>query len=317
MAVRIDRGLRVVALLESARDLHDVALGISEVALRLVGRSRRRSSLRSAVFVVGFLGGGRLARLGFQRRLGLADLLQTLGLVGDPLRQLVSTPLGTKLLVLRRIFSLGAIEPLLDFGREHRLHFLHPLVAHRLVLGGVGADLGSVQRHVPKLDQAGLAAQRQHLLEQSGQRFQVPLAKITNRPKVRPAHRRHGHEVQPLLAALRDPARGVHSLAVRIEQQRRHHHRMVRRIPSLLVVALQDSGQIQALAHHPPHEVRQVIPRHKLFHGRRQQEPLIGLPRSERLCHHHLHHHHIAGVMFPTTFSISHRGQMAITRTNS
>jgi hypothetical protein len=42
----------------------------------------------------------------------------------------------------------------------------HPAVAHGLVFGRIGLDLGAIERDVAELDQTRLPAQRQHLQEE-------------------------------------------------------------------------------------------------------------------------------------------------------
>ena len=49
--------------------------------------------------------------------------------------------------------------------------------------------------------QPGSATQHQHLPEQPGQGFQMPLAEIADRAEVGPVQRRYCLKVEPLLAA--------------------------------------------------------------------------------------------------------------------
>src|SRR5271165_3816503 len=71
------------------------------------------------------------------------------------------------------------------FGFQFLRPLGHPLVAHRLVLGGVGLDLRPVQRDMPELDQTGPLAQAQHLTEKRRQRIQMTLAELRNRAEIR------------------------------------------------------------------------------------------------------------------------------------
>src|SRR5687768_8427862 len=80
----IDRGLRVVALDEAVLGLEDAALGVGEVALRLVFRDARRGRLLAFAARRATLAIVLAARRRFERRLGRADLRQPLLLVGDP-----------------------------------------------------------------------------------------------------------------------------------------------------------------------------------------------------------------------------------------
>src|SRR5262249_47967855 len=154
---------RIVALDVTVFGLQDAAFRIGEVALRLVlglltGRRRPLAALLAAfgdaLLVCLFLAprllfGGRLG-FGLERGLGLADLLKPLLLVGHPIGHLIAAPVAVEL-VLLPIGRLRGFEPAVDLGLQFRFPLLHALVAHRLVLGRVGLDLGAVERHVPEL----------------------------------------------------------------------------------------------------------------------------------------------------------------------
>ncbi|RWL75890.1 MAG: hypothetical protein EOR69_31230 [Mesorhizobium sp.] len=73
---------------------------------------------------------------------------------------------------------------------------LHALVAHRLVLGRVGLDLGAVERHVPELHQFRLLGKLQDLHEQRSRRLQMPSAEIRDGAEVRRIARHDHHEVR-------------------------------------------------------------------------------------------------------------------------
>jgi len=228
----VDRGLGVVTLQETIWALHDPAFRIGEVALRLGRRLRLRLGLHLrrglgsglglrlrrppsafALVLQQRAGGRRLGlgsslglSLGFQRRLGLLDLGHAPDLVGHPVGRLIATRLAQGG-VLRLVGLLGGRQPGLDLGLQLRLGLEHPLIAHRLVLGGVGFDLRPVQRHMAQIGQPSPLAQPQHLHEQSAQRRQVTSPELADRPVIGPVHRRHRQEVQPLLAGPRHPSR--------------------------------------------------------------------------------------------------------------
>ena len=61
---------------------------------------------------------------------------------------------------------------------EPLLGIFHPRVAHRLVLGGIGADLGAVQGDVAERDQPRRLAELEHLGEQARERVEMPLPKL-------------------------------------------------------------------------------------------------------------------------------------------
>jgi len=77
--------------------------------------------------------------------------------------------------------------------------------------------------------------QPQHLLEEALQRGKVPLTEIRDRPKVRLVPgREHTKRHVPDQAAL-DPTRREHADAVPVHQHLGQHHRVVRRVATLVV----------------------------------------------------------------------------------
>jgi hypothetical protein len=158
-------------------------------------------------------------------------------------------------------------------------------VAHGLVLGGVGPELGAVDRDVPEPDQSGGPTQPEHLLEQAGQRRLMALAEIADRPEVRPVQTRHRHDVQPLLARPGQLPAGVEPAAVPVEKKRRQHAGVVGRLALCARVRPRDRRQVQTLAHRVPHEMRKVTRRYELVDRRRQQPDLIHVPCAKALAH--------------------------------
>src|SRR5271157_6033099 len=84
--------------------------------------------------------------------------------------------------------------------------------------------------------------------------------------------------------ALGDPPRRVVSIAIAVEQQRRHHRRIERRLPALDAVDTLDLFQIDPLDHQVQDEPRQVI-LVELLNRRRQQHRFIDLPGAIALAH--------------------------------
>lgn len=95
-------------------------------------------------------------------------------------------------------------DPIGEFALQGRLGRPHPPIAHGLVLGGAGPDLGAVQGHMPKPHKPGLLAELQDLHEQPLQRFEMALAEVADRAEVRLIQGSDRHEVDPLAAGLGD-----------------------------------------------------------------------------------------------------------------
>jgi hypothetical protein len=253
--------------------------GLGRGRWRCRGRRRCRANHRRAVAALARDGG---LRRGLQRRLGGADRGQPRGLVGHPVGQLVAAPVGAE---RGRVCCLGRLEPGRHLLGQRRFRLHHPAVAHRLVLGRVGLDPGAVQGDVAKLDQPGLAAQAQHLNEQPAERLQMALAKIADGAEVRRLQPGDRHDVDPLRTRHGDPARGVEPAAVRIQQQRGHHRRMVRRLAPVLRVGVEDRPKVQRLAHQIADQMRRMSGRHEVVDRRRQQPSLIHVPNPKGLAH--------------------------------
>jgi hypothetical protein len=246
--------------------------------------------------------GGRPARV-------LAGPLAVLGATGEHRRMLghLRGLLGLELL-------LGALEPLAARDRVGQLR--RKLIAARIaeprVLGrvdrvglgedpvdlladllvgpvrrqpGVGAELGAVDGDRPDPDHPGLLAHREHLHEQFGERLSVALAKPADRGVVWGPVGRDHPERDVLQAAPLDLTRRALPDRVRVEHQRDHHARIVRRTatPIRPVLAIK-RGQIK-----PLDDIEQIprqMPRRQpLPHTRRHQEILLAITRQEALGH--------------------------------
>jgi hypothetical protein len=245
-------------------------------------RPRRPRGEPSALVPGSGLGG---PRLGLEFRLRRPDPLQPTLLIAHPGRHLVAAPVSTERGVLRSIGALGLRQPTLDLGGQLGLGRAHPGVAHGFVLGGIGAQLGAVQRDMAEPDQARAPAQGEHLHEEFGQGGEVASAELADGAEVRPVQRRHRLEVEALLAGAGDPPRRVDAPAVGVEQQRHHHPRVVRRIAAGLRVGRQDGGEVEFLGHDVADQMRRMTRRHELLHRGRQQPDLIDLPGPEALRH--------------------------------
>ena len=187
--------------------------------------------------------------------------------------------------VLAGVRLRRGVHPGGDLGFQFVRPFAHPPVAHRFVLGGVGLDLRPVERHVAELDQPGPLAQAQHLAEKPRQRVQMTLAKLRDRAEVRRVETDDAHEVDAFATSLGDPPRRVDPVAIAVEQKRRHHRRIERRLPAIDPIDPLDGFQIDFLDHQVQDEPRQVILVHELLNRRRKQHRFIDLPRAIALAH--------------------------------
>lgn len=153
------------------------------------------------------------------------------------------------------------------------------------MLRRVGLHLRTVQRDAPERHRARFQCQPQDLLEEAPQRRQMLLAKVADRAKVRliPGGQDAKRDVfaQPAI----DLPRREDANAVGVHQHLGHHHRVIRRLPPLVVlVDKRDRRQVQ-LIDQVAHEVRQVIIRQPIAEARRQQQILLRHVRAIRFGH--------------------------------
>src|SRR6516164_5384716 len=113
----------------------------------------------------------------------------------------------------------------------------------------------------------------------------MTLAEAGDGAEIGRVERHYAHEIDPLPARLGDAARGVDCAAVGIEQQRRHHHRVERRLALLAGIAGRDLSQVQLLGHQTHHEAGEMVFGHKVPHARRQKLRLVDLPVAKCLAH--------------------------------
>ena len=281
LTLRIHGDLSVVALDESVRGLLDLRLRIGKVPLGFRLRA-------DPLFVFAF--GPRLcAGLLLESRLGLPDLLQPTLPVGQFFGQLFARLVHPVTAVLFLINRRGPTQQIPNLLLKHPFFLLHPRVAHRFVLGGVGLDLGPIHRHLPKLDQPGLPAHQDHLLEKRRKRRPVTFPKITHRSEIRLVASRQKPKRHAVNHLRRDPARRKRSRAVGVQQHLHHHPRVIRGVPSLLPVALLDRPQIQ-LVHQIPDKTCQMTLRHPVRHARWHQQQLIRLVSPKDFRHESIIH---------------------------
>jgi len=113
----------------------------------------------------------------------------------------------------------------------------------------------------------------------------VSLAELPDSPEIGRVERHNAHEINTLAAGLGNPARGVDAAAIRIEQQRRHHRGIERRLALLAAVTGRDLGQVQLLGHKAHNEAGEMILGHKVPHRCRQKLRLVDLPGAKSLAH--------------------------------
>ena len=92
-------------------------------------------------------------------------------------------------------------------------------------------------------------------------------------------------EVDPFARRLGDPARRVDAVAIAVQQQRRHHRRVKRRLPALARIRGFDLTKVEMLEHKRQNEASQMVLADKVLNARRQQQRLIDRPGPEGLAH--------------------------------
>ena len=100
-------------------------------------------------------------------------------------------------------------------------------MAHRLVLAGIGFDLGAIQRHLAQAHQPCLLAQPEHLNKQAGQGGQVLATKVADAAVVRLLVAGQHTEGGVLPAGLLDLAGAGQTDAVGVQEQVHHHSGVV------------------------------------------------------------------------------------------
>jgi hypothetical protein len=215
---------------------------------------------------------------GLKLALGALQALAARDRVGQLRRELVAARVAEPL-VLASVDIVGLGQNPLDLLADL---LVRPVRRQPSVRG----ELRAVQRDRPDPDHPRLLAHRQHLHEQVRKRLGVPLAKPRDRGVVRGAVGRNHPERHLLLAAPLDLARRTLPDRVRVQQQRDHHSRIVRRTAAAVLsvraverVEIEPLDDIEQVPRQMP--LRQPIP-----HARGQQEVLLAITRQEVLRHH-------------------------------
>jgi hypothetical protein len=138
-------------------------------------------------------------------------------------------------------------------------------------------QLRPIDREHRNAGQPGLRAQPQHFAEDACQGRLMALPKARDRAVIGLTVRRNHPKRDVLDTSALDNPRGALPARVRVDQQRDHHRRIVRRttVPVGSVIGVKRS-QVDLLDDRD-HEPREVIRRQPIVHARRQQEHLIAI----------------------------------------
>ena len=220
----------VVALIKPlAGDRHDARLRVGEIDLILVTRATSgrfgvtptgllaglalRLPPRHLFLIGGLLGGVPLLGARLDLGLRLSDGRQagfTAGNLGGDIHAV------GRVLLVRRLGPLGQRFHLCP---ELCLQLLGMAIRQRLVLAGVGLELGAVQGDGAKLEQLHLAGQQQHLYEQLFQFRQKAAAKGGQRVMVGMGIGGQVAERHRVIGGTLDLAAGDHPGGVAVDQQ--------------------------------------------------------------------------------------------------
>jgi hypothetical protein len=162
------------------------------------------------------------------------------------------------------------------------------LVSEVRAVRGVGVQLCAIDRDHPDVDETRLCAKRQHLGEQIRDGVLMITTKARDRRVIGHLVGRD-HAVGNILAtAALDPSGGTLSTRVRIQQQRDHHRRVIRRpTPPITAMRRIESRQIH-LRYRVKDEPREMTLRQPIPHIQRQQKRLLTINRNEVLRHHQM-----------------------------
>src|SRR5215467_6946480 len=111
-----------------------------------------------------------------------------------------------------------------------------------------------------------------------------------HRPVVGLLHSRQRQKIHPLFTPCGDSSRRVNPLTVAVEQQRRHHDRMERRVSPLFLVLLQNLTQIQFLRYQVPDEHHHIILIDPIHWRWWKHQALFWVPCAKRFCHVRIQH---------------------------
>lgn len=160
---------------------------------------------------------------------------------------------------------------------------LDTLEAQRVMFGGVGLDLRTVQADFPHLEAAQLLSHDQNLVEEHFEIRQEPKPEGGDRVMIGMCVSRDISEGHRVVGCRFDLAARARPGRVRVEQERHQHLGMVCR-RSAPFVAVADRSQVQ-LPDNVDHEPGQVAFRNPILQTRRHQEQRVAIVRNEVVSH--------------------------------
>ncbi len=182
-----------------------------------------------------------------------------------------------------RRFRLGQQLP--HFLPQRAFILLHARIAHRFVLGGIGFHFRAIERHAAELYGTRFQRQSQRLLKKPLQRLVMNLAEIRNGTEVGLVVCRQNAERHVLDKPLLNLPRRENPDAVCVNQDLRHHPRVIRRLAAIfLFVERYDVPKIHFIDD-IAHKVDQVVFRKPVLQAWRQQKQLVWTVGSESFCH--------------------------------
>jgi hypothetical protein len=142
------------------------------------------------------------------------------------IRQLTAAiPLAVPAILLR-IEDLGLAHQGVDLLLQLLLGLEHPLVAHGLVLGGIGVNLGAIEGHMAEAHHPSLLAQPQDLNKQALEGIEIVAPELADAAVIRLLVASQHPEDQLLVAGALNLAGRDGAHAVGVEHQHRHHARI-------------------------------------------------------------------------------------------
>lgn len=137
------------------------------------------------------------------------------------------------------------------------------------MLGRAGLELRPVERDHSELHKSHPLTQLEDLHKQCAQRIEMNATKLADAGVIGMRVAGEHAECDVLMRALLDLARRRQTDAVRIQKQRRHHARIVRREPAALALVVRDNGRQVELRDGLQNEIREVIGRQPVKRTRR------------------------------------------------